>query len=289
MAPSLPEMPSRAGSIDVRAAVLAAGAAAASGVRAVRAVHALRAAAPDALRAAFKDPDDPRSALTLADTRAQAAVLRVLARRAPGVSVVAEEEESGDDAREAEDWVREVLEAGEAEHVLLPAEEDVGVVDALREVDPADVCFFVDPVDGTLEFVRAERLDAVQTLVGVSYRGRAVGAAVGLPFCPSGPRVVLALVGAGVAGLPDGSERPAGADTAVVLTASKNPKDAIVGAAEGVVRAPYDLRKGGAGNKILTVAVGDADVAILVRFRLGFVGDDHVSRAATDLYSCLCT
>ena len=37
----------------------------------------------------------------------------------------------------------------------------------------SDVVVFIDPVDGTREFVE-ERLDACQNLIGISYRGRAV-------------------------------------------------------------------------------------------------------------------
>ena len=40
---------------------------------------------------------------------------------------------------------------------------------------------FIDPVDGTREFVEG-RLNACQNLIGISYRGRAVAGVVGLPF-----------------------------------------------------------------------------------------------------------
>ena len=45
----------------------------------------------------------------------------------------------------------------------------------------SDVIVFVDPVDGTREFVEG-RLGACQNLIGISYRGRAVAGVVGLPF-----------------------------------------------------------------------------------------------------------
>ena len=44
-----------------------------------------------------------------------------------------------------------------------------------------DVCVFVDPVDGTREFVEG-RLENCQCLVGISVSGRAVAGAIGLPF-----------------------------------------------------------------------------------------------------------
>ncbi|KNC70976.1 hypothetical protein SARC_16492, partial [Sphaeroforma arctica JP610] len=44
-----------------------------------------------------------------------------------------------------------------------------------------DLCVFIDPVDGTREFVEG-RLYACQTLIGISWRGRPVCGVVGLPF-----------------------------------------------------------------------------------------------------------
>ena len=48
-----------------------------------------------------------------------------------------------------------------------------------------DVTVFVDPLDGTREFVEG-RLEAVTSLVGIAVGGRAVGGAIGLPF--GGPK-----------------------------------------------------------------------------------------------------
>ena len=49
-----------------------------------------------------------------------------------------------------------------------------------------DVCVFVDPVDGTREFVEG-RLENCQCLIGISVNGRAVAGAIGLPF-PKGAK-----------------------------------------------------------------------------------------------------
>ena len=60
--------------------------------------------------------------------------------------------------------------------------EEVGVPEDLRRPLAArDLCVFVDPVDGTREFVEG-RLEAVECLVGVAHRGRAVAGVMGLPF-----------------------------------------------------------------------------------------------------------
>ena len=51
----------------------------------------------------------------------------------------------------------------------------------LQKLVFSDVVVFIDPVDGTREFVEG-RLGACQNLIGISYRGRAVAGVVGLPF-----------------------------------------------------------------------------------------------------------
>ena len=95
---------------------------------------------------------------------------------------------------------------------------------------------FVDPLDGTREFVEG-RLGAVQTLIGVSVRGCAVAGAIGVPFFGgSGPaatdetdpdpaaeeervHVVYGLVGAGTGGVPAASgERPPGPGVIAALS-----------------------------------------------------------------------
>ena len=68
----------------------------------------------------------------------------------------------------------------------------------------SDITVFIDPVDGTREFVEG-RLEAVTSLLGVSYRGRAVAGIMGIPFHPSREvQVVLGVVGSpsGLVGVP---------------------------------------------------------------------------------------
>jgi 3'-phosphoadenosine 5'-phosphosulfate (PAPS) 3'-phosphatase len=84
---------------------------------------------------------------------------------------------------------------------LKGCELDEEISKSEHTVPISTLCIFVDPVDGTREFVEG-RLQAVQTLIGVSYMGRSIAGAVGIPF-PEGkisnpPSVVYALVGAGV-------------------------------------------------------------------------------------------
>jgi hypothetical protein len=53
-----------------------------------------------------------------------------------------------------------------------------------NEVDLEDLALFVDPLDGTREFVEG-RLDNVACLIGIAKRGRPIAGVIGLPF-PSG-------------------------------------------------------------------------------------------------------
>ena len=146
-----------------------------------------------------RDPTDTRSYLTTADVRAQKVIVDALRRDFPGLALVGEEDEdeSGVVALEDPDswWppTREccgdsvdsascrccpttessVADEAAAEALLLPAE--------YRFVRLEDLVVFIDPLDGTREFVQG-RLESVQTLIGVAWRGRAIAGVVGLPF-----------------------------------------------------------------------------------------------------------
>ena len=152
----------------------------------IRAVQHRRSTAGGALASTRKDADDPRSALTEADTAAQIAIVNALRTAWPGLRIVGEEEEE-ESPDEGAALRRDLLDDACAPH---PA------TTAWRE--PLDVLtVFVDPVDGTREFVEG-RLDAVQCLIGIACRGRAVAGAIGLPF-PDGDLERPATVEWGVA------------------------------------------------------------------------------------------
>ena len=206
-----------------------------------------------ALSVGLKVIDDPRSALTEADAAAQQAIIGALRQEWPGLRIVGEEEE------------RPLPPAdGVLRHDLCTA------FDSDATADIADITIFVDPLDGTREFVEG-RLQNCQTLVGVSVRGRAVAGAIGVPF-PAGDlsvdsTVVYGLVGAGVGTLgPDLPQPFISRDSSLprphVVTGDSTPP--IMAACLDAVLASGGSRivTGGAGNKILAAAIGDVDVAI---------------------------
>ena len=138
------------------------------GTAEIRAVQARRdggeAGADDV---AYKIAGDPRSALTAADLAAQAAIVGALEDAWPGLRIVGEE-----------DAAREAGAAARADPLRRDLCASLPATAAAASAALGDITVFVDPLDGTREFVEG-RLGAVQTLVGVAVRGRAVAGAVG--------------------------------------------------------------------------------------------------------------
>lgn len=170
------------------------------------------------------------------------------------------------------------------------------IPDALRAVPLEQVCIFVDPLDGTREFVEG-RVHNSETLIGISVNNVAVAGAVGLPFWrrrdgrleewldagvagtadTDGPVVVISgVVGGGLGGIPP-------KDLAAAEARARLGKDAVADAGAALPalefassedtadRACIEARLlaggrivpvGGAGNKVLQVLLGRADAAL---------------------------
>jgi 3'(2'), 5'-bisphosphate nucleotidase len=213
----------------------------------IRAVQAARVADASSFDVSLKDASDPRTALTLADQRAQAASVGPLKRDFPGLAIVAEEDQ--EDLDDGSPALRRTCPDG----LVTP--------ESLHSVPLSDVCVWCDPLDATAEFC-AGRMDSVQTLIGISVRGRAVAGVIGLPFHADGfAPPVVAMVGSGVVNLPPPEASRIG--EGVVLASSQTPKEAEVKAAHSVVDAVGTLPLGGSGNKLLSVAAGASDIAVL--------------------------
>ena len=180
--------------ISVRALLSTCCDACALGCAAIRDVQAQRSAG-DALRVRLKTPNDPRSALTEADAAAQRVIVGALLHEWPGLRIVGEEDVLPLPLPPAQKLRRDLC---------VGCESDV-------TAELADITLYVDPLDGTREFVE-QRLQNCQVLVGVAVRGRAVAGAVGVPF-PSGDlrseaTIVYGLVGAGAGTLGPMLARP---------------------------------------------------------------------------------
>ena len=238
--------------------------AASRGCAEISAVQSRRAAGGE-LSVAMKDQADVRSALTEADLAAQRVMVGALRSAWPGLVIVGEEDE--DESAGAADEV-----TGPPLRRDLCAELGAPGLEAALE----ELCVFVDPLDGTREFVEG-RLENVQSLVGLARlgptpnlspnpspnpnpirhpnlsltltltrRGRPVAGAVGLPFAAAGsddpaaagsePVVVYGLVGAGTGTC---GVRPRAATTsgARPLVATGDSGNACLSAARGAALA----------------------------------------------------
>ena len=140
--------------------------------------------------------DDPRTYLTVADQRAQKVIIAGLrAAFGDAIDVVGEEDEEedivpDDGATAASPPPPTALPpttpaATASASAPAPASSATATAKSgsyaasysipvhLVELAAEDVCVFVDPVDGTREFVKG-RIEAVQCLIGIAYRGRPI-------------------------------------------------------------------------------------------------------------------
>jgi 3'(2'), 5'-bisphosphate nucleotidase len=172
----------------------------------------------------YKAKDDP---VTVADKEANSLLCERLARVLPGAPIVAEES----DPR------------------------------AYAGFANAEAVWFVDPLDGTREFVAHNGEFAV--MVGLAERGRAT---VGVVVAPAWGRAFVGVVGEGAWEVaPDGgrrevhvSSREALAGATFVVSRSRTPAHLAAFVAQVAGRAP--VIHGSSGLKGVLVATGQADV-----------------------------
>ena len=244
-----------------------------------------------AIGASLKDASDTRSYLTTADLRAQKVIVDGLRREFPGLVLVGEEEEdagaAGGALADPAAWypAPDGPPATQADSATLVVASDLpaGSFEALTL---KELVVFIDPVDGTREFVQG-RLLSVQTLIGISWRGRAIAGVIGLPFhdgavgsccapaSQAGGMVLHSVVGAGglfgtaaaeaaAVAVAPGWQRSHPAESLVVAT-SKAVKEPVLQRAHAMVGGER-LIAGGCGNKVLRLCIGAADVTL---FNLG--------------------
>jgi len=243
------------------------------------------------LQVEFKDVRDPKSTLTVADGLAQRAVVQSL-RLAWGrdLHIVGEEEDDDDDDDNLETETNE--DAALKEEVTTLRRDLCSNLLEADLVNLRDVTVYVDPLDGTREFVE-ERLSNCQCLVGIAVNGKARAGAIGIPFPNDGnnsndsnniPVVVYGHVGRGhgmILKPTTHDDATATAAAAATLTPSnteyqeqKLPRPWL---ATGDATAPVmeETRQrfaallggntvlyGGAGNKILAAALGHVDATV---------------------------
>ena len=147
----------------------------------IRSVHAERVAGGQGVLEGFeKDQGDVKSVATVADISAQRVITTALRRAFPGLTIVGEEEDDGTVAGGTAEARAET--GGEtAEHPFSASQCLAAVPPGAVALPLCKVCVYIDPLDGTHEFVQA-RLAHVQTLIGVSVAGTPLAGVMGLPF-----------------------------------------------------------------------------------------------------------
>lgn len=243
------------------------------GCNEIRAVQAKRQENDGSLeKVDLKNQDDSRSALTEADGAAQAAIVGSLrATWGDSLNIIGEEDDDEELVRLMESSTFDPLDKS-------LFEDDIGET---PELDASDVIVYVDPLDGTREFVEG-RIENCQALVGIAIGGRSAAGAIGIPF-PAGDlstesTIVYGIADActGILGEPltrgpfpldrniDGVRFPrphiaTGDSEAPVMSAAKQA---------AIKRfAGSNVLYGGAGNKILAAALGE--VACSIQHRVG--------------------
>jgi len=227
----------------------------------------------------MKDPNDSRTYLTVADQRAQHVIISGIRRKWPNIMIVGEEDEE-DCQVGLKDW------QDQPQVSLVDSCERIVIQDIPQEyldVKVEDLCLFVDPVDGTREFVQG-RIHSCQTLIGVAWRGRPIAGIVGLPFhdgligkytepmSSAAGLVICGVVGAKFSLdslVYDKQEKPElqfhrtnPRDEFVLVSSSKVKEPELIAVCEEL-NAGSIVKAGGCGNKILRLLTGQADCALL--------------------------
>ncbi|KAG7200139.1 hypothetical protein KM043_000578 [Ampulex compressa] len=174
-------------------------------------------------------------------------IIATLTRLFPHVTIIGEEESSECDV--PSDWVvtdvnQEILK------LKLPMH--------LQDVDPKDVCIWVDPLDGTAEYTQG-LVEHVTVLVGVAVGQRAIGGVIHQPYYKnietgSLGRTLWGIDGVGFGGftpiLPPQGKR--------IITTTRSHSNSIVQAAINALNPDEVIRVGGAGHKVILLLEGKA-------------------------------
>eukprot|EP00760_Papus_ankaliazontas_P015210 PhM_4_TR16406/c2_g1_i1/m.61747 len=207
-----------------------------------------------------KDPSDPTSWVTAADIRAQKLIFSILRKWNKDLRLVGEEEEEADD--------EEVVEADDLHLDLHPAVATLTVAARHRDGVPLEhVTCFIDPVDGTRELVDG-RVWNVCTLIGVAIRGEAAAGVLRRPFIEDEKENMFV-------GIVDGQNNNINNinnsnnnnnNKTLRLAASNSDADRI--AREALLKhlpTTKHIPTPGAGNKIVSLLLGDADLVLMNR------------------------
>ena len=124
----------------------------------------------------YKEEGDSRSVVTKADIDAQCKIINILRNQepwGPHLHIIGEEDEESSTTTTTTTNEHESI-SNILKQLSLQNEED--------EIVPIDeLCIFIDPLDGTREFVE-NRIQNVGCLIGITRNGKAIAGTVGVPF-----------------------------------------------------------------------------------------------------------
>lgn len=222
--------------------------------------------------------------MTIADTTAQKVIVSSLLGMYPNLDIVGEEDESVDVDMDAKQVLNDELFLMDnprlAFHLPRELAEDDDLEEPPEELDMSEVVVFVDPLDGTREFVEG-RLDNVQCLIGLVYRGVPLMGVLGLPFpsnIDNSIEAVFGLVGRGSGKcikdlngditscpLPELKRFKDGND---IYLSTGDSTSSFMCAAIKTAEQVFEFRElkrqivGATGNKLLRVACGESTLTV---------------------------
>ena len=187
-----------------------------------------------------------RDIQTEADRRAEQIIFCRILREFPAIRIIGEEQSSGTPP-DCEDT-----------SISGPA-SDIGynVPESLGELDLGDISIFVDPLDGTSEFVKG-RLHCVSVIIGIAYKAKAFAGVIYRPFIsPEHPHTYMYGV-VGVGAFLDGRkmEPIMNRNNPLKLTTTLSKSNRIIERVYELLQPCQEAKDGGAGWKCWLAATG---------------------------------
>lgn len=184
---------------------------------------------------------------TEADRCAQRCIIANLSHLFPNITIIGEEEPSNCEV--PSDWV------------VTEADQDVlklKLPTHLEDLDPKDVCVWVDPLDGTSEYTQG-LVEHVTVLVGVAIGHRAIGGVIHQPYYKNPGSELFGRTLWGIDGVGFGGFTPVPPPVGRrIITTTRSHSDSNVQAAINALSPDEVIRVGGAGHKVILLLEGRA-------------------------------
>jgi len=137
------------------------------------------------------------------------------------------------------------------------------VPSSFQNVSLSDICVFIDPLDATKEFTLGN-LEAVITLIGISYKGDPVAGVMYQPFVDDesgNGTTIYSMKGLGIFGI-NPKHNPSHTPDSFVLTTTRSHGSPEVEKSISLLKPKEVIKIGGAGYKALLLLQGKADVYV---------------------------